>query len=415
MKKYDVIVIGAGASGLLAAGAAAEQGAKTLLQEKMDLPAIKLSISGKGRCNLTNKAELTEFMEHIGPDNRFLRSGFSQFFNDDLIDLIHQQGLQTVIERGERVFPKCQSAKKVVEALVQWVQSLGVTIRTSYPTTELWIEDSIIRGIKVNKLKIPGKSVIICCGGQTYPLTGSTGDGYQFAKQAGHTVHAPHPALVPLVTQGDLAPKMQGLSLKNVQGALWVNGKKLKEEFGEMLFTHYGLSGPIVLSLTRHLPWPLPKSLEFKLDLKPALDHKKLDLRLQREIQEHHKKKIKTWLKNLLPAKMIDTCCACNGLPPEAEVHTITAQQRKNLRNWLKEISFKVIRTRGNKEAIVTRGGVELKEITPKTMESKKLKGLFFAGEVLNLDADTGGYNLQIAFTTGHIAGQNAAWKAMEE
>jgi hypothetical protein len=425
MTPRHVIVIGAGPAGLMAAGQAAEQGATVLLLEKMDRPGRKLRITGKGRCNLTNVAPLSDFIAHFGPNGRFLRQAFSRFFTPDLVAFLEGLTVPTVTERGGRVFPASQEATDVVDALVRWVRERGVTVQTRSPVERLLVEGERVTGVRMARNQVPGEkpgvssskrlyradAVIVATGGASYPATGSTGDGYRLAESVGHTVVSIRPALVPLETAGDVAPRLQGLSLRNVTVRLWVDGKKQGELFGEMLFTHFGLSGPTVLSQSRQAvdALRLGHSVRISIDLKPALDERKLDARLLRDLDAHGKQQFRTLLKGLLPRKLIPVCLDLTGIPPEKLAHQITAQERKRLRAWLKDFRLKVTGHRSFREAIITAGGVDTREVDPRTMASRLVEGLYFAGEVLDVDADTGGYNLQAAFSTGWLAGRSAA------
>ncbi|MEA3338809.1 MAG: NAD(P)/FAD-dependent oxidoreductase [Chloroflexota bacterium] len=420
MTERRVIVVGAGAAGLMAAGQAAEQGADVLLLEKMSRPARKLRITGKGRCNLTNVATIPHFIEHFGSGGRFLRQAFYRFFAPDLADFFEALGVHTVTERGGRVFPASGEAQDVVGALARWVRGRGVTVRTQAPVERLLVEEGRVVGVQVSArnqvfLKKPGfyhaDAVIIATGGASYPGTGSTGDGYLLAKAVGHTIVPIRPALVPLETAGDVAPRLQGLSLRNVTARLLVEGKKQAELFGEMLFTHFGLSGPIILSLSRQAVDALRQGqrVALSIDLKPALDERKLDARLLRDLDAHGKRQFRTLLKGLLPRKLIPVCLDLTSISSRKPGHQITAHERERLRTWLKDFRLEVTDYRPLAEAIVTAGGVDVGEVYPRTMESRLVEGLYFAGEVLDVDADTGGYNLQAAFSTGWLAGRAAA------
>jgi predicted Rossmann fold flavoprotein len=422
MTRHQVIVVGAGAAGLMAAGQAAEQGAKTLLFEKMDRPGRKLRIAGKGRCNLTNITPLPEFIAHFGPNGRFLRQAFYRFFTPELLTFFKEQGIPTVTERGGRVFPASSQARDVVDALMRWVGQNGVTLRTRSPVERLLVEGKQVTGVQLSRPpSLPDQpsarqvyhagAVIVATGGASYPATGSTGDGYRLAGSVGHTIVPIRPALVPLETAGEVAPRLQGLSLRNVTVGLWVDGKKEAEAFGEMLFTHFGLSGPIILSLSKQAvdALRLGRSIILSIDLKPALDKRKLDARLLRDLDAHGKRQFRTLLKELLPRKLIPVCTDLTGIPPDKASHQITAQERRQLGKWLKDFRLKVTGHRPFAEAIVTAGGIDTREVDPRTMASRLVKGLYFAGEVLDIDADTGGYNLQAAFSTGWIAGRSAA------
>jgi predicted Rossmann fold flavoprotein len=412
MPERRVIVVGGGAAGLLAAGQAAQLGASTVLLEKMSRPGRKLRIAGKGRCNLTNVAPLSDFIAHFGPNGRFLRQAFSQFFTSELLSFLEKIGITTVTERGGRVFPASGQAQDVVDALVRWVRERGVTLRTRSPVEHLSVEGGRVVGVRVCSGRVHrGDAVVIVTGGASYPATGSTGDGYRLAESVGHTIVPIRPALVPLVTAGDIAPKLQGLSLHDVALRVFVNGGKRAEAFGEMLFTHFGLSGPIILSLSRQVVdmLRLGESVILSIDLKPALDERKLDARLLRDVASHGKQQFRTVLKGLLPRKLIQICVDLTGIPADKTAHQMTALERRRLGMWLKDFRMEVTGHRPLAEAIVTAGGLDTREIDPRTMASRLVKGLYFAGEVLDLDADTGGYNLQAAFSTGWVAGRSAA------
>ena len=413
MNKYDVIVIGAGASGLIAAGRAAELGARVLLLEKMERPGRKLLITGKGRCNITNKAPVSEFIDHTYPNGRFLRHAFSEFFAQDIIDLLARYGVETVVERGGRIFPAGNKASDVVNALLNWVRNSKVELQCNCKIEKLIVTNQTVTGVEAvcqgRKMAWYADTVILCTGGCSYPATGSNGEGYKLVRPLGHTISPVMPALVPIETEGSAAGRMQGLSLKNVKAIVWVNGKKLKEEFGEMLFTHFGLSGPIILTLSRFVVDELRKSnrVEVSIDLKPALDEQKLDARLQRDLNENGKKHLDNMFKDWLPSKMIPVFIDLLQLNPDKECHQVTSKERRKIIRLMKEMRFVVTGHRSFKEAIITAGGISTKEIDPRTMESKIVKNLYLAGELIDLDADTGGYNLQIAWSTAWLAAQS--------
>lgn len=426
INKQRVIVIGGGPAGLMAAGQAAAAGAEVLLFEKMSDPGRKLRITGKGRCNLTNMISLEEFIQHFGINGKFLRYSFSRFFNEDLLMFFDDLGVETVLERGERVFPISNDAQDIVNALINWVLKLGVSLRTDSKIEKILIDEGQAQGVilshrphdtrgkmwdNASEYKVSASSVIIATGGASYPGTGSTGDGYRMAKAAGHTIIPIRPALVPLETRGDIAPRLQGLSLKNVTARVIVDGKKRAEAFGELLFTHFGLSGPIILTLSKDAVDALEEGKEVLLtiDLKPALEHTKLDARLQRDLNAQGKRQYRTILKGLLPQKLIPICIEATGIDSEKPAHQITSQERKRLLTWLKEFRFEIRGHRSFSQAIITAGGVHTREVDPRSMASRKVAGLYFAGEVLDIDADTGGYNLQAAFSTGWLAGRSAA------
>ena len=405
-------MIGGGASGLMAAGQAAQAGAETVILEKMKLPGRKLAITGKGRCNLTNIATVPEFIEHFGRNGRFLRQAFTHFFSSDTVTFFKKLGVKTVTERGGRVFPESENADDVVGALLKWNKKNGVVIKNRSTVKRLLVKNGFITGVKTVEGQVhKADSVIIATGGVSYPGTGSTGDGYRLAESAGHSIIPVRPALVPLETAGDIAGRLQGLSLRNVAVRLRENGKKRAQVFGEMLFTHFGISGPIILSLSKIVvdALHLNHGIEVSIDLKPALDEQKLDARLLRDFSAHGKKKFSTLLKNLLPRKLIDVCIDLTGIPPDKAGHQISSRERKRLRIWLKDFRLKITGHRPIAEAIITAGGVNTREVNPGTMESRIVQGLYIAGEVLDIDADTGGYNLQAAFSTGWLAGISAA------
>jgi predicted Rossmann fold flavoprotein len=420
MPDWDVVVVGGGASGLMAAGEAAQQGRKTLLLEKMSQPGRKLRISGKGRCNLTNIAPMDEFIDHFHPNGRFLKHAFHRFFNQELLDFFKQLGVDTVTERGGRVFPVSNDANEIVTAMTRWVHSSGASLQTGWSADRLILEKGAVQGIealsakpsqKDSRRSITASAVILATGGASYPGTGSTGDGYDLAKSAGHTIVPIRPALVPLDTRGDVAKRLQGLALRNVNVSVWVGGSKQAEAFGEMLFTHFGVSGPIILTLSRGVVDALRRgeTADLSIDMKPALDDGRLKARLLRDLDAHGRQQYRTILKGLLPRSLIPICIEQTGVPAEKPAHQITADERKRLRMWLKDFRLAVSGHRPLSMAIVTAGGVSLKEVDPRSMRSRIVKGLFFAGEVLDVDADTGGYNLQAAFSTGRLAGRSAA------
>ncbi len=415
MKTYDIIIIGAGAAGLLAAVKAGEKKeSKILILEKMSKSAKKLRITGKGRCNITNTDNLKEFLTHIYPQPKFMYNSFSQFFSQDIIDFLESNNLKVKTERGGRIFPESDKASDVVSVLINSCKKNNVEIINNANVIKIKKSDNgFVLGAICNDMdkEFYAEKVIVATGGTSYPLTGSTGDGYRLAIQTGHTVTDIFPALIPLETITDKASKMQGISLKNVSTTVFVNGKKNDSLFGEMLFTHYGVSGPIILSLSRKCVQALreKKQVELSIDLKPALDHKTLDARLIREFEQNSKTKLKTLMKKLVPNRMIPVLIEETSLNGEKLCHKVTSDERKKLKNILKDFRFTVKNHRPIDEAIITAGGVNLKEINPKTMESKVCPGLYFTGEVINLDADTGGYNLQIAFSTGWVAGKHAA------
>lgn len=413
----EVIVVGGGPAGMMAAGTAAQQGAAVTLVEAMDRTGRKLRITGKGRCNITNDRSMEEFLRPFGAAGRFLKPCLYEFFAPDLMAFLATLGIDTVTERGGRVFPAGNRAVDVVDALADWTARQGV--RTLLRTRALKIleKERAIRGLRVKNLAsgseedLRADALVIATGGMSYPRTGSTGDGYRLASAVGHSIVSPRPALVPLETEGDRARRLQGLSLKNVKAALRVDGITVHSEFGEMLFTHFGLSGPIILTLSGRAVDALRdrRSVEMSIDLKPALDDMKLDARLLRDFEGRGKAQFRNVLKGLLPPLMIPLCLDMTLISPEKQGNQVTAQERLRLRQWLKDVRFTVTGHRPIAEAIVTAGGVDLKEVDPKTMHSRCVAGLFFAGEILDINADTGGYNLQAAFSTGYLAGRSVS------
>ncbi|MFP4555657.1 MAG: NAD(P)/FAD-dependent oxidoreductase [Bacteroidales bacterium] len=415
---FDVIVVGGGPAGILAAGNAANQGASVLLLEKMEKPARKLRITGKGRCNITNTKPMEEFLHEVFPEPRFLRDAFNEFFSDDIISLLNNQGVETIVERGQRVFPKSGKARDVAEGLVKWAKGEGVVFKTNARVEKVNVKDGSIVSItyedmtgKVNET-VSCKAIILATGGKSYPATGSTGDGYSLAENCGHTIVNLRPVLVGVETKQKL-DQADGLTLKNVSLSLKINEKNIASEFGELEITKYGFSGPIVLKLSRLIVDYLLQGIKplLHLDLKPALDHNKLDARLQREIEESPRIAVVDLARRLLPKDLAIFMVEDLGLAAQKNLARLTANERKSIRMWLKELQFTVNASRQWDEAIVTAGGVSLKEIDPHTMESKIVKGLFFAGEVIDIDASTGGYNLQVAYSTGWLAGKSAAKK----
>lgn len=408
---YDVVVLGGGPAGMLAAGTAASMGRRTLLIEKNEKLGKKLFITGKGRCNVTNSADFDEFMKNIPKNSKFFYSAFNGFNNNDLIALLEDLGLKTKVERGGRVFPESDKSSDVIKALERYLSKYKAAVKLNSKVLNIRHENGSIKGVLLDNGEfIECSSVILCTGGVSYPQTGSTGEGYEIAKKAGHSISELMPSLVPLVVKEAFIKDLQGLSLKNVTVKAAADGKQVYEDFGEMLFTHYGLSGPIILSASFYVSDYLRKKKEIKIgiDLKPALSEEELDKRLIRDFEKNTNRQFKNSLDELLPQKLIPVVIALSGIEESKEVHQITKVERKALVKLLKAFTLTVSGTRPIAEAIVTSGGINLKEINPKTMESKLIKGLYFAGEIIDLDAFTGGFNLQIAFSTGYAAGLNA-------
>ncbi len=411
MEDFDVIVVGAGPAGLLAAGSASEQGARVLVLEKMRQAGRKLLITGKGRCNITNDADPVEFIQHVYPNGRFLRSALGHFFSQDILKLLHDQGVETTLERGGRYFPASNKSSDVLAALLGWLGERKVDILCGQRVEKLLVEGSSVKGVECNGKEFRASKVILALGGKSYPATGSNGEGYALAQSAGHSIVPARPSLVPLETAGNVASRLQGLTLKNVRVTVWVNNKKAGEGFGEMIFTHFGVSGPIILTLSRRIvdELHLQSHIELSIDLKPALDEQKLDARLLRDLNDAGKKKIANLFRAWLPASMIPVFIEMLGIDPEKEGHQLSSRERKKIRNLMKDFRLRISGHRSFKEAIITAGGVSTKEISSKTMESKIVSGLYFAGEMIDLDAETGGYNLQIAYSTGWLAGKSSA------
>jgi hypothetical protein len=410
MAKKRVIVVGDGPAGLMAAGQAASAGAEMIILGKMELPGNKLRLTGNGRCNLTNTAELAEFIRRFGKGGNFLRYAFSQFFNHDLIDFFNQLGVPTITEEDGCVFTASGKAQDVVVALIKWVRKNGAQIRNLSPVQNLIIEGGKVVGVQTNKEKIFGDAVIVATGGASYPKTGSTGDGYKLTEAAGHKIVPIRPALVPLETAGDTARRLQGLSLKYTLAKLLVDGKVKAESDREIVFTHYGLSGPAILSLSKQAVDAMNggKKVSISIDFRKRVSGVELDKELASYFHENGKKNLRTILKMLMPLKMADVFWIETGIAPDKKGSQITAQERWTIKKWLKDLRFEVKGHRGFAEAMVTAGGVDLKQVDAHTMQSRMVKGLYFAGEVLDIDGDTGGFNLQAAFSTGRLAGKSA-------
>ncbi len=411
MSRRQVIVVGAGPAGLMAAGQSAAQGAEAILLEKMDRPGVKLRITGQGRCNLTNVDTIPEAIKHFPAGGYFVRPALYSFSKDDLRAFFAERGVPTEVQRGGRVFPVSEDARDVVDALISWIREQGVTLRTQSAVEQLMVEEGRMTGVRVADGRVyRADAVIVATGGASYPATGSSGDGYRLARSVGHTILPIRPALVPLETAGDVASRLEGLSLRNVSVSVWIGGSKTNEAFGEMLFTGFGVSGPIILTLSREVVDALREGqrVALAIDLKPALDHPTLDARILRDIDASPKRHVQNMLKELLPSSLVPVCCDLTRMPAHKPAHRITAEERKRLRIWLKDFRLEVTNHRPLKEAIVTAGGVDTAQVDPHTMASRLIDGLYFAGEVLDVDADTGGYNLQAAFSTGWVAGQSA-------
>ena len=401
--RHKVLVVGGGAAGMLAAGAAAEAGAKVILLEKNDRLGKKLAITGKGRCNVTNHCSPDEVLKNIPRNGRFLYSALNAFPPEQTMAFFEGLGCSLKTERGNRVFPESDQSASVIQALRKYLREQHVEVRQARVQAVL-TEDGSVTGVQTEAGVVRGSRVILCTGGRSYPLTGSTGDGYQMAEKLGHTIVPTRGSLVPLEEDGDWCAKMQGLSLKNVAVRLQnEKGKTVYEDFGELLFTHFGLSGPTILSASAHRK----EGVQYKivLDLKPALDEQKLDLRMLRDLEQYPNRSIAHVLEGLFPKSMVPVMLERSGIDPSTQANSVTRQQRRTLLELTKRFPIQIRGPRPVEEAIVTAGGVRVKEVDPKTMESKLVKGLYFAGELLDLDAYTGGFNLQIAWSTGRAAG----------
>ncbi len=403
-------MIGAGPAGLMAAGQAVLAGADTLLLEKMARPGRKLSITGKGRCNITNIAKTADFIARFGKTGLFLRQAFARFFNIDLMDFFTGLGLELITERGGRIFPASGKAQDVLTVLLKWLKECGTDIQYSSPVDKLMTCNGSVTGVVSRSKKISCDAVILTTGGASYPVTGSTGDGYGLAKSLGHRIVSIRPALVPVETSGNVAQRMAGLNLRNINVRMFVNGKRRNQGFGEVVFTEFGLTGPVILKLSGEAVDAMRDGCKviFSFDLKPALDDKKLDLRLIRDFESRCNEEINSVLRGLLPKGMVPICLELIKISPEKKAGDITAKERRRLRCWLKDFQIEVTGHRPFSEAIITAGGIETREVDPRTMESRLVKGLFIAGELLDIQADTGGYNLQAAFSTGWLAGRSA-------
>ena len=405
-----IAVIGGGAAGIMAAIRAAENSAHVTLFEKMPRVGRKLGITGKGRCNLTNFADNAEIVKNIPGNGKFLFSALKNFSSDDTIKFFESLGVKTKLERGGRIFPVSDDASEVIDALLKKMAVLGVEVKTNAPVTEIVAKNKKIVGVLSGGKIYECDAVILATGGASYPATGSTGDGFKLAKRLGHTITEILPALVPLEVE-DSMKSLQGLSLRNVRVKLLSNGKKVAEQFGEMLFTHFGVSGPIILTLSRQAARLLAdkKLVELEINLKPALTPEQLDARILRDFDKFKRKEIKNGLTDLLPAKLIPIVLDRAFIDENKQVDNITAAERRRLVEILRGLPLTVTKTRPIEEAIVTAGGISVKEINPRTMESKLIEGLYIVGEVADVDGFTGGFNLQAAWAMGNLAGKFAA------
>lgn len=405
-----VLIVGGGAAGMMAAVTAARCGSNVHLFEKNDRLGKKLFITGKGRCNITNAADIEDLFCSVVTNPKFLYSGFYTFSNMQAVEFFEELGVKTKVERGGRVFPLSDHSSDVIQALAREMKNLGVTVSLNSEVKELIGEEGKTTGVRLSDgREISGDAVIVATGGISYPSTGSTGDGYRFARETGHKVTELLPSLVPMVVKESYAGELMGLSLRNISIRVTDGKKKLYEEFGEMLFTHYGVTGPVILSASSVVGKKLKeRELTLHIDLKPALDEEQLDKRVLREFEANHNRLFRNSVDSLFPAKLRPVMVELSVIPDDKKVNEITREERLNFVRLIKDFKMTLTGLRGYSEAIITKGGVSVKDIDPGTMESKKSSGLYFAGEVLDLDALTGGYNLQIAWSTGYLAGMNA-------
>ena len=403
-----VIVVGAGAAGMMAAGRAAQKGHTVDVYEKNSMVGKKIRITGKGRCNITNASDPEEHIANTPGNPYFMYSSLYRFTPEDTVALMESLGVPTKVERGKRVFPVSDKAADVAEALLRYMKKNGARLHTEKAVKEILAENGRAAGVLLaDGKKVMADAVIVATGGMSYPGTGSTGDGYRFAKKAGHRVTPLLPSLVPLKSDEPFCQELMGLSLKNTAIVIKNRkGKTVYKDFGEMLFTHFGVSGPMILSSSRHLLNRFDEGMTLYIDMKPALDMKALDNRILRDFEKYINKDIKNALNDLLPQKMIPVIISLSGIDENKKIHDITKEERRKLCELIKGLPVGLTGTAGFNEAVVTSGGVDTDEIDPSTMESKKLKGLYFAGEVLDVDAYTGGFNLQIAFSTGYAAAE---------
>ena len=406
-----VIVIGAGAAGMLAAIAAAREGAAVELWEQNEKLGKKLFITGKGRCNVTNACDMEELLGSVVSNSKFLYSSFYGFTNQDMMDLLEQAGLHLKVERGNRVFPQSDKSSDVINALSALLRQAGVRVCLNQKAEGLAVEEGVCKGVRCGGRIQTADRVIVATGGLSYPATGSTGDGLKWAADSGHRLTELSPALVPFeVKETETVKELQGLSLKNIEAVVYDGKKELYREFGEMLFTHFGVSGPVLLSASSFCAKAIRKRpLRLVIDLKPALSWEQLDERILRDFSDSRNKQFKNALNHLYPSKLIPVIIDRSSVDPDKKVNEITREERRGLAEATKALEFTLTGLRGYKEAIITQGGISVKDVNPSTMESKKIRGLYFAGEILDLDAVTGGFNLQIAWSTGWAAGKAAA------
>ena len=403
-----VVVIGGGAAGLMAAVIAGREGAKVTLLEKMNYVGKKMGITGKGRCNITNACDMSEFIKNTPGNGKFLYGAYERFTNEDLLQLLHDAGLETKVERGGRVFPASDSALDVRNTFMKLMKHYGVDVHLEEPVKKILVDDGTVTGVVTDKETYHADAVVIATGGKSYPATGSTGDGYILASQVGHTITDIRPSLVPIMTEESWVKDLMGLSLRNVELSVIAKNKVQATMFGEMMFTHFGITGPIVLSLSHTVGKLMRKknigTIGLDINLKPALSPETLDKRLQKDFDLYSKKQLINGMKDLLPSRLIPLIIELAGIDPQKPINQISKEERQQIGYMLQHMPLTVKGLRPVEEAIVTAGGISLKEFNPKTMESKLVKGLYGAGEVLDIDAFTGGYNLQAAFSTGYVA-----------
>lgn len=403
-----VVVIGGGAAGLMAAVIAGREGAKVTLLEKMNYVGKKMGITGKGRCNITNACDMSDFIKNTPGNGKFLYGAYERFTNEDLLQLLHDAGLETKVERGGRVFPASDSALDVRNTFMKLMKHYGVDVHLEEPVKKLLVDDGVVTGVVTDKETYHADAVVITTGGKSYPATGSTGDGYMLAAQVGHTITDIRPSLVPIVMEESWVKDLMGLSLRNVELSVVAKNKVQAKMFGEMMFTHFGITGPIVLSLSHTVGKLMRKknigTIGLDINLKPALSPETLDKRLQKDFDLYSKKQLINGMKDLLPSRLIPLIIELAGIDPQKPINQISKEERQQIGYMLQHMPLTVKGLRPVEEAIVTAGGISLKEFNPKTMESKLVKGLYGAGEVLDIDAFTGGYNLQAAFSTGYVA-----------
>ncbi|MDR4078902.1 MAG: NAD(P)/FAD-dependent oxidoreductase [Veillonella sp.] len=403
-----VVVIGGGAAGLMAAVIAGREGAKVTLLEKMNYVGKKMGITGKGRCNITNACDMSDFIKNTPGNGKFLYGAYERFTNEDLLQLLHDAGLETKVERGGRVFPASDSALDVRNTFMKLMKHYGVDVHLEEPVKKLLVDDGVVTGVVTDKETYHADAVVIATGGKSYPATGSTGDGYILAAQVGHKITDIRPSLVPIVTEESWVKDLMGLSLRNVELSVVAKNKVQAKMFGEMMFTHFGITGPIVLSLSHTVGKLMRKknigTIGLDINLKPALSPETLDKRLQKDFDLYSKKQLINGMKDLLPSRLIPLIIELADIDPQKPINQISKEERQQIGYMLQHMPLTVKGLRPVEEAIVTAGGISLKEFNPKTMESKLVKGLYGAGEVLDIDAFTGGYNLQAAFSTGYVA-----------